>query len=62
VSLTARILGVALPVVVATSLCLTVPFIILVADAAILGAAVFVFASERAASHRVVEASRPELE
>lgn len=61
-SITARILGVALPVVAATSLCLTVPFILLVADAAILGAAVFVFASERVASHRVVEESRPELE
>lgn len=61
-SLTARILGVALPVVIATSLCLTVPFILLVADAAILSAAIFVFASERVASHRVVAGSRPELE
>lgn len=44
---TAKLLGVALPVLAATSFCLTVPVIILVADAAILAAAVMMYAAER---------------
>jgi hypothetical protein len=39
VSLTAKLLGVIVPVFVSATLCLTVPFIILVADGAILAAA-----------------------
>lgn len=44
---TAKMLGVALPVLAATSFCLTVPVIILVADAAILAAALMMYAAER---------------
>ena len=60
-SRTAKSLGVAIPVVVATSLCLSIPFMLLIADAAILAAAVFVFVSERRES-AVAERSLPELE
>jgi hypothetical protein len=61
-SLTAKMLGVAIPVVVATSLCLTVPFILLVADGAILAAAVVYYATERRAARVQARASLPELE
>lgn len=44
---TAKLLGVALPVLAAASFCLTVPVIILVADAAILAAALMMYAAER---------------
>ncbi len=60
-SRTAKSLGVAIPVVVATSLCLSIPFMLLIADAVILAAAVFVFVSERRES-AVAERSLPELE
>jgi len=60
-SFTAKALGVAVPVVLVTSLCLSIPFILLIADAAILGAAVVLFVSERA-ERTTVEASLPELE
>jgi hypothetical protein len=60
-SRTAKTLGVAIPVVVATSLCLTVPFMLLIADAAILAAAICMFASERRAA-TAAENSLPELE
>lgn len=48
-SLTARMLGVLIPVFIATTFCLTVPFIIIVADAAILTAAIVAYVSERVA-------------
>lgn len=60
-SRTAKTLGVAIPVVVATSLCLSIPFMLLIADAAILVAAVCVFVSDR---RELVSgaSSMPELE
>lgn len=60
-SRTSKTLGVAIPVVVATSLCLSIPFMLLIADAAILAAAVFVFVSERREA-ALAERSLPELE
>lgn len=59
-SWTAKTLGVAIPVLVATSFCLSVPFILLAADVAILAAAVALFVSER--SDRRAAAGLPELE
>ncbi|MBD3349676.1 MAG: hypothetical protein GF400_10855 [Candidatus Eisenbacteria bacterium] len=60
-SFTAKALGVGIPVVVATSLCLSVPFMLLLADAAILGAAVVLFVSERG-DRSAADATLPELE
>lgn len=60
-SRTAKTLGVAIPVIVAASLCLSIPFMLLVADAAILAAAIVVYVSERRDSARI-EGSMPELE
>ncbi|MFH1502480.1 MAG: hypothetical protein ABIG03_05495 [Candidatus Eisenbacteria bacterium] len=60
-SFTAKTLGVAIPVVVATSFCLSIPFILLVADVAILAAAVAFFVSERA-DERATAKTLPELE
>ena len=60
-SRTAKTLGVAIPVIVATSLCLSIPFILLVADVAILAAALVVYTSERRES-AASERSMPELE
>lgn len=59
-SRTAKTLGVAVPVLVATSLCLSIPFILLIADAAILAAAIVVFVSER--REAAATGSVPELE
>ena len=59
-SRTAKTLGVAIPVIVATSFCLSIPFMLLIADAAILVAAIVVFVSER--RETVAAASMPELE
>jgi len=60
-SSTAKALGVAIPVLVATTLCLSVPFILLIADVAILGAAVALFVSDRS-DRMASEESLPELE
>lgn len=59
--MTAKAFGVAIPVVVATTLCLSIPFMLLIADVAILGAAVAFFVSERLDRETPVE-SLPELE
>ncbi len=56
-SLTAKVLGIVVPVFVSTTFCLTVPFILLVADALILGAAVLFFVRERRDRRRVVKAA-----
>ena len=61
-SRTAKMLGIAIPVLVATTFCLTVPFIIIVADAAILAAAILTFASERLRSSPAADGALPELE
>jgi hypothetical protein len=55
-------LGIAVPVLVATTCCLTVPFIIIVADAAILAAAILTFAGERLKRSPAPEEALPELE
>jgi hypothetical protein len=47
VSLTAKFLGVVVPVFVSATLCLTVPFIIFVADGAILAAALVTLCASR---------------
>jgi hypothetical protein len=62
VSRTAKMLGVAVPVLVATTCCLTIPFIIIVADAAILGAAILTFAVERLRTSPATDEALPELE
>lgn len=46
-SLTAKLLGIIVPVFVSATLCLTVPFIILVADGAILAAALVTLCASR---------------
>ena len=46
---TAKTLGVVIPVLVATTFCLSVPFILIVADVVILGGAVVAFVAERRA-------------
>lgn len=46
-SLTAKLLGVIVPVFVSATLCLTVPFIIFVADGAILAAALVTLCASR---------------
>jgi len=55
VSATAKTLGIVVPVLIATTFCLTVPFIIIVADAAVLLAAILMFVAERMEAARVVD-------
>jgi hypothetical protein len=47
VTATAKVLGITVPVLLATTFCLTVPFILLVADVAILAAALVLFIGGR---------------
>jgi len=47
VSPIAKLLGIVIPVFVSSAFCLSVPFIILVADAAVLVATVVLFCAER---------------
>ena len=61
-SRTAKTLGIAVPVLVATTFCLTVPFILIVADAAILAAAVLTFMGERLSAAPARDGALPELE
>ncbi len=56
VSGTAKALGIIIPVLVATTFCLTVPFILIIADAAVLGAAVLIYLSDRGADRAAEEA------
>lgn len=60
---TAKLLGIAVPVLLANTFCLTAPFMILVADAVVLAAAVIFFLVERREAARSVaridEAERP---
>ncbi len=42
-----RLLGIIIPVFVSSAFCLSVPFILLIADAAVLTATLFLFFSER---------------
>ena len=59
---TAKILGVVIPVFVATTFCLSVPFILLVADVVILGGALFAFVAQKRVTVSVPTEDLPELE
>ncbi|HYW68863.1 MAG TPA: hypothetical protein VE960_04600 [bacterium] len=59
---TAKILGVIVPVLVAATFCLSVPFILIIADVAILGGAVFAFVAQRRAPVSIPAEDLPELE
>jgi hypothetical protein len=61
-TLTAKILGVAIPVIVVTTFCLSVPFILIIADVVILGGAVVAFVSQRRAPVALPAEDLPELE
>ncbi len=59
---TGKTLGVAIPVLVATTFCLSVPFILIIADIVILGGALVAFVAQRRASVGVPAEDLPELE
>jgi hypothetical protein len=59
---TAKTLGVVVPVLVATTFCLSVPFILIVADVAILAGAVIAFVAQRRAPVGIPAEDLPELE
>lgn len=59
---TAKALGVAIPVLVSTTFCLSVPLILIIADVAILGAAVLAYVSQRRTTVSVPAEDLPELE
>ncbi|MFH1690181.1 MAG: hypothetical protein ABIE42_08080 [Candidatus Eisenbacteria bacterium] len=59
---TAKTLGIAVPVLVATTFCLSVPFILIIADIAILGGAVVAFVAQRRAPVGIPTEDLPELE
>lgn len=50
---TAKLMGIIVPVLLANTFCLTAPFIILIADAAVLTAAIVFFLMERRESGTV---------
>lgn len=56
-SLTAKVLGITVPVILSSTLCLTVPFMLLVADALIMGAALVFFVRERRERRRIALAA-----
>jgi hypothetical protein len=59
---TGKTLGVAIPVLVATTFCLSVPFILIIADIVILGGAVVAFVAQRRAPVGIPAEDLPELE
>jgi len=59
---TAKTLGVVIPVLVATTFCLSVPFILIVADIVILGGAVVAFVAQRRIPIGLPTEDLPELE
>jgi hypothetical protein len=59
---TVKTLGVAIPVLVATTFCLSVPFILIIADIVILGGAVVAFVAQRRAPVGIPAEDLPELE
>ena len=59
---TAKTLGVIVPVLVATTFCLSVPFILIIADAAILAGAVVAFVAQRRTPVGIPAEDLPELE
>ncbi len=56
-----KLLGVAVPVFVSSAFCLSVPFILLVADAAVLTATLLLFFSERRRARIARMVSVPEF-
>ncbi len=62
VSTTAKMLGVAIPVVLASTFCLSVPFILILADVALLAGALVAFFSGRSAPEPIPTEDLPELE
>ena len=61
-STTAKTFGVVVPVLAATTFCLSVPFILIVADIAILAGAVIAFVAQRRAPVGIPAEDLPELE
>ena len=61
-STTAKTLGVIVPVVIASTFCLSVPFILILADIAILAGAVYAFVMGRRAAVPIPAEDLPELE
>lgn len=61
-TMTAKTLGVAVPVLVATTFCLSVPFILIVADIVILAGAIVAFVAQRRAPVGIPAEDLPELE
>lgn len=61
-STTAKTLGVIVPVVVTSTLCLSVPLILILADVAILAGAVVAFVAGRNAAPAIPTHDMPELE
>ncbi len=59
---TAKTLGIIVPVLVAWTFCLSVPFILILADLAILAGAVFAFVAGRRTAVSVPVEDLPELE
>ena len=59
---TAKTLGIAIPVLVATTFCLSVPFILIIADVVILGGAVVAFVTQRRTPVSIPAEDLPELE
>lgn len=59
---TAKTLGVVIPVLVATTFCLSVPFILIVADVVILAGAIVAFVAQHRAPVGIPAEDLPELE
>ncbi|MBN2565181.1 MAG: hypothetical protein JXB46_05680 [Candidatus Eisenbacteria bacterium] len=59
---TAKTLGVIVPVLVTSTFCLSVPFILILADVAILTGAVYAYVSHKRATVRLPSDNLPELE
>jgi hypothetical protein len=59
---TGKTLGIAIPVLVATMFCLSVPFILIIADIVILSGAVVAFVAQRRAPVGIPAEDLPELE
>jgi hypothetical protein len=59
---TAKMLGVIIPGVVASTFCLSIPFILILADVAILTGAVYAYVAQRRSTVTLPAENLPELE
>jgi hypothetical protein len=59
---TAKTLGITIPVLVATTFCLSVPFILIIADIVILGGALVAFVAQRRTPVGIPVEDLPDLE